>query len=151
MISSVDSPYRHYTASEIDAANDTDLPALLSSLGYHARRIGRFYTTQEMDSLRVKDRRIWYRYSESTGGDAVAFLRHFHGMSFPDAVGYLLDFNGYSVDSPILPRQRSRPPPQRGRPVFVLPPPNGDNERVCAYLKGRGIRIFSASAFHILK
>lgn len=139
MTSSADIPHRHYTASEIEAANDTDLPALLSSLGYHVKRVGRFYTTQEMDSLRVKDRRTWYRYSESIGGDAVAFLRRFHGMSFPEAVRYLLIFNGYSVDAPILPRQRNRPPPQRGRPVFVLPPPHSDNGRVCAYLRGRGI------------
>ena len=138
MTSPIDSLHRHYTASEIEAANDTDLPALLSSLGYHVRRIGRFYTTLEMDSLRVKGRRIWYRYSESIGGDAVAFLRRFHGMSFPEAVHYLLIFNGYSGDS-ILPRQRTRPPPQRRRPVFVLPPPHSDNERVCAYLRGRGI------------
>ena len=139
MTSPIDSLHRHYTASEIEAANETDLPALLSSLGYHVRRVGRFYTTQEMDSLRVKDRRIWYRYSESIGGDAVAFLRRFHGMSFPEAVRYLLIFNGYPVDAPILPRQRNRPPPQRRRPVFVLPPPHSDNERVCAYLRGRGI------------
>lgn len=139
MTSPADSPHRHYTASEIEAANDTDLPALLSSLGYHVKRVGRFYTTLEMDSLRVKDRRIWYRYSESIGGDAVAFLRRFHGMSFPEAVRYLLIFNGYSVDAPILPRRRNRPPPQRGRPVFVLPPPHSDNGRVCAYLRGRGI------------
>lgn len=139
MTSSADIPHRHYTASEIEAANDTDLPALLSSLGYHVKRVGRFDTTLEMDSLRIKDRRTWYRYSESIGGDAVAFLRRFHGMSFPEAVRYLLIFNGYSVDAPILPRQRNRPPPQRGRPVFVLPPPHSDNERVCAYLRGRGI------------
>lgn len=93
MTSPADSPHRHYTASEIETANDTDLPALLSSLGYHVKRVGRFHTTLEMDSLRVKDRRIWYRYSESIGGDAVAFLRRFHGMSFPEAVRYLLIFN----------------------------------------------------------
>lgn len=133
-------PYRHFTASEIDAANDTDLPDLLASLGYQVQRVGSYYTTREMDSLRIKDRRIWFRNSENTGGDAVAFVQHFHGMSFPEAVRYLLAFNGYSVDSPApIPRQRSRPPPQRGRPAFVLPPPNGDNERVRAYLRGRGI------------
>ena len=61
-------------------------------------------------------------------------------MSFPEAVRYLLAFNGYSVDSPApIPRQRSRPPPQRGRPAFVLPPPNGNNGRVHAYLQGRGV------------
>ena len=132
--------YRHYTASEIASANDTDLPDLLASLGYQVRRVGSYYTTREMDSLRIKDRRIWFRNSENTGGDAIAFVRRFCGMSFPEAVRYLLAFNGYSVDSPApIPKQRSRPPPQRGRPDFALPPPNGDNERVRAYLRGRGI------------
>ena len=138
--------YRHYTASEIASANDTDLPDLLASLGYQVRRVGSYYTTREMDSLRIKDRRIWFRNSENTGGDAIAFVRRFCGMSFPEAVRYLLAFNGYSVDSNTriyspapIPKQRSRPPPQRGRPDFALPPPNGDDERVRAYLLGRGI------------
>ena len=41
---------------------DTDLPDLLISLGYQVKRIGRYYTTQEMDSIRIKDRRTWFRY-----------------------------------------------------------------------------------------
>ena len=140
MISSVGSLNRHYTATEIEAANDTDLPELLSSLGYHIRRAGRYFTTKEMDSLRIWNRRTWYRFSESVGGDAVAFLRHFRGMSFSEAVGYLLAFNGYSVDASIpLPKPRSRPPPRRERPPFVLPPPHSGNGNVCAYLRGRGI------------
>ena len=78
------------TEAEIDAANDTDLPDLLASLGYQVQRVGSYYTTREMDSLRIKDRRIWFRNSENTGGDAIAFVQHFHGMSFPEAVRYLL-------------------------------------------------------------
>ena len=132
-------PYRHFTASEIDAANDTDLPDLLASLGYQVRRVGSYYSTREMDSLRIKDRRIWFRNSENTGGDAIAFVRRFCGMSFSEAVRYLLAFNGYPTDSAIpRPIRKTRPPP-RERPAFVLPPPNGDNERVRAYLRGRGI------------
>ena len=132
--------HRHYTASEITAAKDTDLPDLLVSLGYHLKRVGHCYTTSEMDSLRIWNRRTWYRYSESTGGDTIAFLRHFHGLTFPEAVRYLLAFNGYPADVPgPLPLRKTRPPPQRERPAFVLPPPNGDNERVRAYLLGRGI------------
>ena len=132
-------PYRHFTASEIDAANDTDLPDLLASLGYQVRRVGSYYSTREMDSLRIKDRRIWFRNSENTGGDAIAFVRRFCGMSFSEAVRYLLAFNGYPTDSAIpRPIRKTRPPP-RERPAFVLPPPNGDNERIRAYLRGRGI------------
>lgn len=127
--------------AEIAAANDTDLPDLLASLGYQVRRVGSYYTTKEMDSLRIWNRRTWYRYSEATGGDAIAFLCHFHGLSFPEALRYLLAFNGCPADVPgPLPIQRTRPPPRREGPVpFVLPPPNGDNERVRAYLLERGV------------
>lgn len=134
MISAVGGPYRHYTASEIEAANDTDLPELLSSLGYHVRRVGSYYTTVEMDSLRIKNRRTWFRYAEGQGGDAIAFLRHFCGMSFHEAVSYLLAFNCYP-----RPIQQSRPPLLQERPVFALPLPHRDNTRVCSYLHRRGI------------
>lgn len=133
-------PHRHYTGAEIDAANDTDLPALLSRLGYHVRRVDSYYTTREIDSLRIKNRRIWYRYSEATGGDAIAFVRHFCGLPFPEAVRYLLAFNGYPAGrAAATPIPRTRPPPRQERRPFVLPPPNGGSGRVCAYLRGRGI------------
>ena len=64
---------------------DTDLPDLLISLGYQVKRIGRYYTTQEMDSIRIKDRRTWFRYSEGIGGDAITFLQRFYNKSFPEA------------------------------------------------------------------
>ena len=134
MAKSTDGLYRHYTAAEIEAANETDLPDLLSSLGYHVKPVGRYFTTMEMDSLRIKNRRVWFRYSAGKGGNAITFLRHFHGFSFPEAVGYLLAFNCC-----FQPIQRSRLPPERERPVFVLPPPHSDNKRVCAYLRARGI------------
>ena len=88
----VTSPPRRYTEEEIAVANDTDLPDLLAHLGYSVRRVGSYYTTKEMDSIRIKDRRVWFRNSESAGGDAIAFVQHFHGMSFPEAVRFLLSF-----------------------------------------------------------
>ena len=57
---------------------DTDLPDLLISLGYQVKRIGRYYTTQEMDSIRIKDRRTWFRYSEGIGGDAITSVSYTH-------------------------------------------------------------------------
>lgn len=133
-------PRRRFTDAEIAAANDTDLPELLSSLGYHVRPIGHYHTTNEMTSLRIKNRRIWYRYSESVGGDAIAFLRHFEGKTFPEAVEFLLAWNGRGRDPPDpTPIRRTKPPPPQKRPVFVLPPRNGSSERVYTYLRGRGI------------
>ena len=77
-----------FTDTEMQIAKETDLPELLTHFGYQVRRIGRYHTTVEMDSLRIKDRRKWFRYSQNTGGDAITFLQQFCGKSFPEAVEY---------------------------------------------------------------
>lgn len=46
-----------FTEQEMDIAKGTDLPDLLTHLGYQVRRVGSYYTTREMDSLRIKERR----------------------------------------------------------------------------------------------
>lgn len=56
---------RRFTDTEMQIAKETDLPELLTHLGYQVRRIGRYHTTVEMDSLRIKDRRKWFRYSQN--------------------------------------------------------------------------------------
>ena len=116
-------------------ARETDLPELLSHLGYQVRRIGRYHTTAEMDSLRIKDRRTWFRYSENTGGDAIDFLRRFCGKSFPEAVEYLLAFHGRARVPPTGPNIQEDESPK----PFALPPRNTDDRRVFAYLRKRGI------------
>ena len=83
-----------FTEAELETARETDLPDLLTSLGYQVKRVGSYYTTKEMDSLRIKNRRTWFRYSENRGGDAISFLERFEGKSFPEAVEYLLDYHG---------------------------------------------------------
>lgn len=97
---------------------------------------GDIFITKEMDSLRIKDRRSWRRYSEQTGGDAITFVQHFCGKSFPEAVNYLLAYNGRARDSPSVWPKESVP---KEKAPFALPAPNGDNRRVYAYLRKRGI------------
>ena len=118
----------------MEIARGTDLPDLLASLGYTVTRIGRYYSTKEMDSLRIKNRRTWYRYSERVGGDAITFLQQFCGKSFPEAVEYLLTFHGKARDAPI-----PQPKPISPKQKFSLPPRNADDRRVFAYLRKRGI------------
>ena len=107
-----------FTDEEMYTAKNTDLPDLLESLWYRLQRIGRYYTTREMDSIRIKDRRTWRRYSNNTGGDAITFLQEFEGKGFREAV---------------------EPSLEEERPEFALPPANEDNRRVFAYLRKRGI------------
>ena len=126
-----------FTDIEMQIARETDLPELLTHLGYQVKRIGRYHTTAEMDSLRIKDRRTWVRYSQNIGGDAITFLQQFCGKSFPEAVEYLLAFHGRARDSPV---QAAYPAKQNElQKSFVLPPRNADNRRVFAYLRKRGI------------
>lgn len=133
--------HRHYTDEEIATAIETDLPDLLTSLGYQAKRVGNYFTVREMDSLRIKNRRFWYRYSEQKGGDAITFLQHFHGKSFTEAVSDLLAFQGKAIEQ--SPSRTPRSPPAQAaakeKSAFTLPQQNTDNRRVFAYLRKRGI------------
>lgn len=114
----------------MEIARGTDLPDLLSHLGYQVRRLGNYYTTREMDSIRIRDRRTWKRYSNGTGGDAITFLQEFCGKDFREAVNYLLEFNGHRArDSPIPPPRTDMP---KEKPAFVLPIPNPDQRRVAS-------------------
>ena len=122
----------------MEIARGTDLPDLLASLGYTVTRIGRYYSTKEMDSLRIKNRRTWYRYSERVGGDAITFLQHFCGRSFPEAVEDLLAFHGRARDAPAERSRQTEQAPELPKP-FALPPRHTDARRVYAYLKKRGV------------
>ena len=123
-----------FTDTEMQIARETDLPELLSHLGYQVKRVGRFHTTAEMDSLRIKDQRTWFRYSQNTGGDAITFLQQFCEKSFPEAVEYLLTFHGKARDAPV-----PQPKPISQKQALSLPPRNADDRRVFAYLRKRGI------------
>jgi hypothetical protein len=128
---------RRFTDTEMQIARETDLPELLTHLGYQVKRIGRYHTTAEMDSLRIKDRRTWFRYSQGIGGDAITFLQQFCDKTFPEAVEYLLTFQGKARDAPV----KTKPVTKQDEPPkeFALPPRNVDDRRVFAYLRKRGI------------
>jgi len=120
-----------FTEEELDTARNTDLPDLLTSLGYHVKKIGSYYTTKEMDSIRIRDRRTWFRYSELRGGDAITFLRRFQHMGYSEAVEFLLNYHGGARVT------RAPPPPPAPKEAvpFELPPRSPDNRRVFAYLR----------------
>ena len=91
---------RRYTEEELRIAKSVDLTAVAQRLGYTVVRVGSMYTLKEMDSIRIYNRRSWFRWSRvaekgSNGGTQIDFLRVFGGMKVKDAVFWLLDFAGY--------------------------------------------------------
>ena len=89
-----------FTKEELEIAKSTDLCDVANSLGYTVMRIGRYYTLKEMDSIRIYNRKSWFRWSRryersNRGGSQIDFLKIFEGMETKEAVFWLLDFAGY--------------------------------------------------------
>lgn len=134
---------RRFTSEELAIAKSADLCDVASSLGYTVRRIGNYHTLKEMDSLRIYDRRSWYRWSRKgdssgCGGSQIDFLKTFAGLETKDAVFWLLDFIGYrrypdSDKKPELKHQAAEAV-KTERKAFVLPAPAGDNRYLYNYL-----------------
>ena len=137
-----------FTEEELRIAKSVDLTAVVSSLGYTVRKIGKYYTIKEMDSIRIYDRSHWYRWSRqfekgSNGGSQIDFLRVFAGMDVKEAVFWLLDFAGYRRidDTPKIELRYQIKEKCSDKKVFVLPVPSGDNSYLYSYLiNERGIR-----------
>ena len=137
-----------FTDEELAIAKRVDLCAVAESLWYTVKRIGKYHTLKEMDSIRIYNRRHWYRWSRqfdkgNNGGSQIDFLRVFCGMSVKEAVFWLLDFAGYRrIENPVkqpLVHQVSQKQAEERKP-FVLPEPAGDNSYLISYLnQERGI------------
>ena len=138
-----------FTEEELAIAKSVDLTAVASSLGYTVKRVGKYYTLKEMDSIRIYDKSHWFRWSRqyergNNGGSQIDFLRVFCDMDVKMAVFWLLDFAGYGRRSvaekkpqlkhQVIVKQEEQKP-------FVLPVASHNNAYLYSYLKEkRGIR-----------
>lgn len=148
-----------FTEEELAIAKQVDLCAVAKHLGYTVKRIGKYHTLKEMDSIRIYDCSHWFRWSKryesgNNGGSQIDFLRVFEGMEIKDAVFWLLDFAGYqrsesetrggvcakkyaSLHNPIL--LSDKQDSIRNTP-FILPEYAGNNKYLYSYLEEqRGI------------
>lgn len=52
-----------FTQEELSIAKSVDLCEVATRLGYTVKRIGRYHTLKEMDSIRIYNRSHWFRWS----------------------------------------------------------------------------------------
>lgn len=133
-----------FTEEELAIAKSVDLTAVASYLGYTVKKVGRYHTIKEMDSIRIYDKSHWFRWSRqydsgSNGGSQIDFLRVFCGMDIKEAVWWLLDFAGYrridtQSEKPVLKYQVPRSKEKPESKLFVLPVPSPDNCYLYSYL-----------------
>ncbi len=129
-----------FSAEEMDTARQTDLPELLTSLGYQVKPKGNYHTLAEMPHIMIKRRASYYDNYEQAWGDAISFLKDHHGMDFKEAVTYLLERNGHGREQPTQTKPRAVPAKEEIQSTeFILPEAHTDCRRVFAYLIKRGI------------
>lgn len=128
-----------FTKDELAIAKSVDLTAVAGSLGYTVERIGNYHTLKEIDSLRIYNRRSWFRWSRKydkgeNGGAQIDFLRVFAGMEVKEAVFWLLDFAGYRRYEEWKPKVVVPEPKAKESVPFVLPLVAQDNLYLYRYL-----------------
>lgn len=130
-----------FTQEELATAKSVDLTAVASSLGYTVKKIGNYHTLKEMDSIRIYNRKTWFRWSREydrgeNGGSQIDFLRVFAGMEVKEAVFWLLDFAGYQRTGGWETRnQIMEPTKEEKKKPFILPEPAENNGCLYLYLK----------------
>ena len=97
------------------------------------------FSTRTHDSLKISHGK-WCWWSRGIGGrSALDYLIKVQGMDFQSAVLHICDCMGKSPElSPPKPPHDILP---CGAPVFKLPSPYRNNDRVLSYLTGRGISL----------
>ena len=135
-----------FTADELDIAKSVDLVDVASHLGFTPRKIGRFYTLKEMDSIRIYNRSHWYRWSRAgqkghDGGSQIDFLKEFAGLTVKEAVFWLLDFSGYQREevkthkvSNLHLEHKVKEDEKVDSKEFILPEAYSNNDQAIAYL-----------------
>lgn len=115
--------YIHFTDEQKGRANTVDLVELLRQRGEKLLRSGREYRLENDHSITVRGSE-WYDHDSRQGGHPVSFVQHYYGMSYQEAMEFLLK-GTYPVAG-----SREMEPPK----PFALPPPHQNMRRVYAYL-----------------
>lgn len=124
-------------SEQIEQARSVDLLTYLQTHEpYSIQKSGTSeYCLVEHDSFKMSNGR-WYWFSRGFGGyNALDFLIKVRGLDFPDAVNHLTNGIAVNYTQKPPPKIEQKKPPK----VFRLPAANVNNDKVIAYLRGRGI------------
>lgn len=126
---------RQVSKAEIERARELDLLTYLQTYEPHelVRISSAVYSTRSHDSLKISNGK-WYQWSTGIGGvSALDYLVKVQGMDFVSAVLRVLECTRYATPTKTYTPKRAKPT------EFVMPAPYENNDRVAAYLTGRGL------------
>ena len=131
--------YINFTDEQKRRANDADLVSLLERNGQQVKRVGSQYEWKDGDqTVSIKDN-MWFHQYEQTGGTTVSFVQKYWGLSYPEAVQFILGEDIQSENIRMNEKSDKHEDKAQVTP-FKLPERNKDMRRAFAYLvKTRGI------------
>ena len=128
-----------FTDQELDICRSTDMAALAESLGYTVTHHHKWQTLKEAQHIVIKQNTRYYDNYKKEWGDAVTFVQEHKNLSFPEAVEFLLAFNGQARDQPVKQVPKVVHQEKSAPAEFTLPAPNDEYKKVFSYLRKRGI------------
>lgn len=128
-----------FTDQELDICRSTDMAALAESLGYTVTHHHKWQTLKEAQHIVIKQNARYYDNYKKEWGDAVTFVQEHKNLSFPEAVEFLLAFNGQARDQPVKQVPKVVHQEKSAPAEFTLPAPNDEYKKVFSYLRKRGI------------
>ena len=126
---------RQVSKAEIERARELDLLTYLQTYEPHelVRISSAVYSIRSHDSLKISNGK-WFQWSTGVGGvSALDYLVKVQGMDFVSAVLRVLECTRYATPTKTYTPKRAKPT------EFVMPAPHENNDRVAAYLTGRGL------------
>lgn len=129
---------KRYSIEQINRANDADLVDLLKAHGQFVKRVGSEYEWLDgNETVSIKDN-MWFNQYERVGGTTISFVEKYMGLSFPEAVRFILNENAAEVvDSAPIHKKTLTRPKQYSSKDFKLPERNDTMNRVYGYLMNR--------------
>ncbi len=111
------------------------------SAGYTPRQIGRYYTLEEHDSVRIDpDRDYFWRNSTSARGDVIDFVKEMEDVDTSGAIKILSNYANIPIGQAARETLPSRAEASTAPQPFTLPEKAGHHRNVYAYLtQTRGI------------
>lgn len=132
-----------FSKEDIQRAKDIDMMELFRREGFTVKKCGSYYTTEEMDSIRIYPHSNTYvRFSKlvsaqkgKSGGSPIDFMMNIRGTSYIEALRILLGKE--SIEADLLPKRKQYKelPPKES----VLPKRASGCGHVYMYLMKRGI------------
>ena len=129
--------YIQFTEEQKRRANEADLVTLLERNGQQVKRAGSEYEWADGGQTVSIKGNLWFHQYEQVGGTTVGFVKKFWGMSYPEAVKFILDED---IQTETI-RTKTDTQKQKKEPTeFRLPDKNDNMNRVFGYLVNtRGI------------